>query len=225
MTDDATTTPADLPVRVMVVDDHAVIRDGLRAFARWRDDVDVVGEAATSQEALVRLAMFEQPPDVLVTDLGMPGGGGVALIAEVRERYPEVQVLALTGSLDDSDVSGALRAGAVGYILKDAGMDAVMTAVLAAHHGEMTLDPRAARVLAASLSTPPNAADQLTPRERDVVVLVAQGLSNKQIARRLSVSERTARTHVSNILGKLALASRTQLALWAVEHDVTHRPA
>lgn len=210
-------------IAVFVVDDHAVVRDGITAVLEARDGFVVRGEAASLEEAIARLrtlAGSDTLPDVLVTDVAMPGGDGVELTRQVRQLWPGVQVVALTGLLEDDAVAGVLRAGAVGYVHKDAGITAVIDAVVAAHRGEMVVDPRATRILAATLSPQPRAADILTPREREVVELVAEGLSNQEIARRLVTSERTARTHVSNVLAKVGLSSRTQLALWAVREGL-----
>jgi DNA-binding NarL/FixJ family response regulator len=156
-------------------------------------------------------------------DLQMPTMDGVAATAEIKRRWPEVEVVAVTSFVEEERVRAALEAGATGYLLKDADADEVERAIRAAVRGEMHLDPAVARQLAASLRAPASAAATLTPRERDVLALVADGRSNREIARALVVSERTARTHVSNILAKLGLASRTQAALWATREGITLR--
>jgi DNA-binding NarL/FixJ family response regulator len=212
------------PIRVLVVDDHAVVRRGVQAFLELLEDLEVVGEAASGEQALERveaLVAAGRPPDVVLMDLVLPGMDGIAATAALKRRHPEVEVLAMTSFTEAQLVHGALRAGAVGYLLKDAGADQVADAIRAADRGEVQLDPVAARQLARSLRSPgPRAAELLTDREREVLALVAQGLSNREIAKRLGISERTARNHVSNILLRLGLASRTQAALWAVQRGV-----
>ena len=211
-------------VRVFVVDDHAVVRRGLRAYLEMVDDMEVVGEAADGQEALDGIAALVtagQPPDVALMDLVMPGMDGVTATAAITQRHPEMEVVAMTSFTQADLVHGALQAGAAGDLLKDAEADEVAAAIQAARRGEVHLDPAIARQLTRSLATPkPQAADALTDREREVLVLVAQGLSNQQIADSLVISERTARTHVSNILSKLGVASRTQAALLAIREGI-----
>ncbi len=210
-------------IRVFLVDDHAVVRQGMTAFLRFLPDVTVVGEAGDGQEALDRLAVAARSgelPDVVVMDMLMPRLGGVDATAQVKQRWPEVEVVAVTSSRDDATVQSALRAGATGYVLKDADADDVADAIRAAYRGEMRLDPQVARALALGLSRPRSDGDALTEREREVLALIGEGRSNRQIATALVISERTARTHVSNILTKLGLASRTQAALWAVREGL-----
>ncbi|MDP9417036.1 MAG: response regulator transcription factor [Actinomycetota bacterium] len=195
----------------------------MTAFLRFLPDVEVVADAADGQEALDRLAVAARSgelPDVVVMDMLMPRLGGVEATAQIKERWPQVEVVAVTSSRDDATVQGALRAGATGYVLKDADADDVAEAIRAAYRGEMRLDPQVARALAMGLSRPRVRADELTEREREVLALVGQGRSNRQIATALVISERTARTHVSNILTKLGLGSRTQAALWAVREGL-----
>jgi len=217
------------PVKVFVVDDHAVVRRGLRAYLESVDDMEVVGEAADGQEALDGIAARAAaggPPDVVLMDLLMPGMDGVAATAAITEHYPELAVVAMTSFTQADMVHGALQAGAAGYLLKDAEADEVAAAIRAACRGEVHLDPAIAKQLTRSLVAPkPQAADALTDREREVLVLVAKGLSNQQIADSLVISERTARTHVSNILGKLRVASRTQAALLAIREGIAPAPS
>jgi DNA-binding NarL/FixJ family response regulator len=220
--------PGQQPVRVFVVDDHAVVRRGLRGYMETVDDMEVVGEAAEGQDALEGIAALVaagRPPDVVLMDLLMPGMDGVAATAAITRRHPEMQVVAMTSFTQTDLVQGALQAGAAGYLLKDAEADEVAAAIRAACRGEVHLDAAIARQLTRLLVTPePRTVDSLTDREREVLVLVAQGLSNQQIADSLVISERTARTHVSNILGKLGVASRTQAALLAIREGITPAP-
>ncbi len=213
------------PIRVLIVDDHAVVRRGLRGLLQLVDDMVVVGEAADGEEA-VRVAA-ECAPDVVLMDIVMPVKDGIAAIGEIKERHPEVEVVALTSFIEEQKVVAALEAGAVGYLLKDADEREVIGAIRAAHEGEVRLDPAVARLLAERLRRRPVAppVDPLTDREVDVLALLGRGKSNKEIAAELFIADGTARTHVSNVLGKLGLASRTQAALYAVEHGVTTRTA
>jgi DNA-binding NarL/FixJ family response regulator len=217
------------PVRVFVVDDHAVVRRGLRAYLETVDDMEVVGEAADGQDALdaiAALAAAGRPPDVALMDLLMPGMDGVTATAAITQRYPEMDVVAMTSFTQADKVHGALQAGAAGYLLKDAEADEVAAAIRAARRGEVHLDPAIARQLTRSLLAPTaRSVNALTDREREVLVLVAKGLSNQQIADSLVISERTARTHVSNILSKLGVASRTQAALLAIREGVAPAPS
>ena len=212
------------PVRVFLVDDHTVVRRGLRAYLETVDDMEVVGEAADGQAALdgiEALAAAGRSPDVALMDLVMPGMDGVTATQAITRRHPEMEVVAMTSFTQANLVHGALQAGAAGYLLKDAEADEVAAAIRAARRGEVHLDPAVARQLTRSLVAPePRAVDSLTDREREVLALVARGLSNQQIADSLVISERTARTHVSNILGKLGVASRTQAALLAIREGI-----
>ena len=212
------------PLRVLVVDDHTVVRRGLRAYLDTVDDMEVVGEAADGQEALegiAELVAAGRPADAVLMDLVMPGMDGVTAIAAITQRRPETEVVAMTSFAQANLVHAALQAGAAGYLLKDAEADEVAAAIRAACRGEVHLDPAIAKQLTQSLVAPkPQTADSLTDREREVLALVANGLSNLQIADSLVISERTARTHVSNILGKLGVASRTQAALLAIREGV-----
>jgi DNA-binding NarL/FixJ family response regulator len=207
------------PIRVLLVDDHAVVRRGLLGFLELLDDITVVGEADNGRRA-VELARSIRP-DVVLMDLLMPDVDGIAATATIKTELPDVEVVALTSFVEEARVTAALEAGASGFILKDAEADDVAEAIRAAHRGEVHLDPAVAGLLARRVrerasASPPT--EPLTDREREVLGLVARGMSNKAIADHLAITERTARTHVSNILGKLGLASRTQAALYAVEH-------
>jgi DNA-binding NarL/FixJ family response regulator len=219
--------PDSAPIRVFLVDDHAVVRRGMRAFFAVLDDIEVLGEAQDGKAALDELAVLaarDDLPDVVLMDLLMPRLDGIATTAAIKRQYPQVEVVALTSFSEAERVHVALEAGAAGYLLKDAEADEVVAAVRAAHRGEVHLDPAVARKLTRSLVAPARTATALTPREREILVLVAQGKSNHDIARTLVISERTARTHVSNVLTKLGLASRTQAALWAVREGLVTGP-
>ena len=214
------------PIRVLVVDDHTVVRSGLSAFFSLVDDIEVVGEAADGSEGLAAARRLR--PDVVLMDLLMPAMDGVTAIGRIKDELPETEIVAMTSFIEEEQVTAALAAGASGYLLKDAEAEEVAQAVRDAYHGEVHLDPAVARLLAERLRhrpAPTASTEPLTEREQEVLGLVAQGLSNKDIAARLFITERTARTYVSNILGKLGLESRTQAALWAIEHGVAGQGA
>jgi DNA-binding NarL/FixJ family response regulator len=215
----------DGPIRVYLVDDHGVVRRGMRAYLEMLEDIDVVGEAPNGEaavEELGRLAGAGEAPDVVMMDLLMPGMDGIAATGVIRERHPEIEVVALTSFVAQDKVQAALAAGASGYVLKDADADEVASAIRAAHRGEVHLAPAAARELTKALRLPVSDphADPLTERERQVLALVAEGAANKEIGQALFISERTARTHVSNILMKIGVRSRTQAALWAIREGL-----
>lgn len=214
---------AEPHIRVFLVDDHGIVRRGMCAYLSLIDDIHVVGEAANGREALDRIAVLEptgQLPDVVLMDLLMPVMDGVEATRALKERFPAVEVVAVTSFVEEAKVRAALEAGASGYVLKDAEADELAGAIRAAVRGEMHLDAAVTRQLTAALRAPRVGAVTLTPREREVLTLIANGRSNRQIATALVVSERTARTHVSNILAKLGVASRTQAALWAVQEGI-----
>ncbi|MHB8958771.1 MAG: response regulator [Candidatus Limnocylindrales bacterium] len=203
-------------IKVLIVDDHTVVRRGLRGFFDLLDDIEVVGEAEDGRRAVA--LVDEVLPDVVLMDIVMPVMDGIAAISEIKACHPDVEIVALTSFIEEDRVTAALEAGATGYLLKDAEADDVAIAIRRAQAGEVHLDPQVARLLARRVRNPRPDHEPLTEREREVLRLVARGHSNKEIAALLDITERTARTHVSNILGKLDLASRTQAALWAIEH-------
>jgi DNA-binding NarL/FixJ family response regulator len=200
-------------IRILLVDDHAIVRKGLRTFLSYDPDLEVVGEAADGAQAL-SLAR-ELTPDVVLMDLLMPRMDGIAATAAIRRELPDTEVLALTSVLEDASVVGAVRAGAIGYLLKDTEADALCQAIKAAAAGQVQLTPRAAARLMQAISAP-QSPEELTERETEVLRLLAQGYSNKQIARSLNNTEKTIKTHVSRILSKLGVQSRTQATLYAI---------
>ncbi|MEX2969619.1 response regulator [Streptomyces sp. C184] len=207
----------------MIVDDHAVVRRGIRAYLEVLDDLEVAAEAGNGLEALDLLeamTAYGELPDVVLIDLLMPKMDGVAASARITQRYPSVKVVVLTSFGEMERVHAALANGASGYLLKDAEPGEVVAAIRAAAVGDVFLDPAVARQLTQEIVSPPTGIGALTGRERDVLILVAQGCSNQEIADELVISERTARTHVSNVLRKLELTSRTQAALVAVRQGL-----
>jgi two-component system, NarL family, response regulator LiaR len=208
-------------IRVLVADDHAVVRQGLRTFLELQEDIEVVADVADGRQALVAVA--EHDPDVVLMDLVLPEVDGVEAIRRIASERPSIRVIALTSFLDDDKLFPAVRAGAAGYLLKDVEPAELVKAIRTVHAGEGLVHPAvAARLMEEVAATGGREArDSLTPRERQVVDLIARGLSNKRIALELGISEKTVKTHVSSILGKLGLTDRTQVALHAVrEHWV-----
>jgi two-component system, NarL family, response regulator LiaR len=202
-----------MPIRIVIADDHFIVRQGLRVFLSFDPDLEVVGEAVNGKQA-IELA-HSLNPDVILMDLVMPVMGGVEAIATIRRELPDVEVLALTSILEDNSVVDAIRAGAIGYLLKDTEADDLMRAIKAAAAGQVQLSPKAALRLMREVRIPDNT-DPLTHRETEILKLVGSGLSNKDIAHQLTIGEKTVRTHVSNVLAKLNVTSRTQAALHAV---------
>jgi DNA-binding NarL/FixJ family response regulator len=200
------------PIRVLVVDDHPVVRQGLRAFLDLQADITVVGEAADGDAAVA--AAEELRPDVVLLDLRMPGTDGVDALRGLRERHNPARVLVITSFTEPATVLPAVRAGAAGYVYKDVDPPALAAAIRSVHAGHVLLHPDVARLLAAGEAEPDGA--RLTPREREVLAEVARGRSNREVARALRLSEKTVKTHVSAILTKLGVQDRTQAALYAV---------
>jgi DNA-binding NarL/FixJ family response regulator len=203
-----------MAIRIVVTDDHAVVRQGLRMFLELDPELEVVGEAANGAEALT-LAK-ELQPDVVLMDLLMPVMDGITAIARLREEAPDVEVIALTSVLEDASVVGAIRAGATGYLLKDTNADELRRAVKAAAAGQVQLSPEAATRLMREVRAPEKP-EALTERETDVLKALAKGQANKEIARELAIGEKTVKTHVSSILAKLGVQSRTQAVLHAMK--------
>ena len=217
---------ADGPIRVLLVDDHAMVRRGMRDFLELHDDIEVVGEAADGAAGVEQAEALR--PDIVVMDLMMPNLDGIEATARIKGALPDVEVIALTSFIEEARVVAAIEAGASGFLLKDAEADELAAAIRAAAAGEVHLDPAVASIVARRMRHGGRAAGAgtgdgiatLTARERDVLARVARGYPNREIAADLGITERTARTHVSNILAKLGLASRTQAALLAVQHDL-----
>jgi len=200
-------------IRVMIVDDHAVVRSGLQTFLSVIPDLELVGEAENGDEAVVRCGLLK--PEVILMDLMMPGPNGVAATQLIRQKYPEVQVVALTSFEEDSLVQEALRAGAVGYLMKTVTARELAMAIRAAHDGKMTLSPEAAEALVRA-NTQSQETDELTEREREVLKLMVEGMDNADIAEKLVVSLSTVKYHISNILSKLGVENRVAAVTTAI---------
>ncbi len=212
-------------ISVLIVDDHAVVREGLRNFLQLQDGIEVVGEAADGEEAVEQAEALR--PEVVLMDLVMPKLDGVGAMRQLRERGSDARVIVLTSFLDDDRLLPAIRAGAAGYLLKNAEPAELARAVRAAHEGETILDPTVASRLVRAISEGPatgaELAGQLTNREREVLELIARGQSNKRIALELGIAEKTVKTHVGHLLDKLGVTDRTQAALLAVEQGLVRR--
>jgi DNA-binding NarL/FixJ family response regulator len=223
--------PRSAPIRVLLVDDHAMVRRGMRDFLALHDDLEIVGEAADGAAAVDQAQALR--PDVIVMDLLMPGVDGIDATARIKAAHADIEIVAITSFVEEARIVAALEAGASGFLLKDAEADELAAAIRAAASGEVHLDPAVAGIVARRMrggagvsgtgaGPEADAIGRLTAREREVLGGVARGLSNRAIADDLGITERTARTHVSNILAKLGLASRTQAALLAVQHGIIH---
>ena len=210
-------------IRVFLADDHAVVRKGIEALLGTEKGMEVIGTAADGEEAVQGAARLN--PDVILLDLQMPRKSGLEAIAEIKDQDPGARILVLTSFSDDDKVFAAIKAGALGYILKDASPNELLAAIGNVHAGKSSLDPEIALKVIHELNKPsklPPTEEPLTEREMEVLQLVARGLSNPQIAEELVISERTARTHISNILAKLHLANRTQAALYALRQGIAN---
>ncbi|HET6352861.1 response regulator transcription factor [Streptomyces sp. NBC_00879] len=212
---------ADKTIHVLLVDDHQVVRRGLRTFLEVQDDIEVVGEAADGAEGVARAE--ELKPDVVLMDVKMPGMDGIDALRKMRELANPAKVLIVTSFTEQRTVVPALRAGASGYVYKDVDPEALAGAIRSVHAGHVLLQPEVAGALLSQddQGSGTGRGTTLTEREREVLGLIADGRSNREIARALVLSEKTVKTHVSNILMKLDLADRTQAALWAVRHGLT----
>jgi DNA-binding NarL/FixJ family response regulator len=210
-----------MPIRIIIADDHAVVRQGLRMFLGLDDDFEVIGEAANGAEAIDLTRTLQ--PDVVLMDLLMPVMDGITAIREIRREMPDTEVIALTSVLEDASVVGAVKAGAIGYLLKDTQSDELCRAIKAAAQGQVQLSPQAAARLMREVRTP-ESPESLTDRETEVLRHLAAGYANKEIARELVIGEKTVKTHVSNILAKLGVQSRTQAALYAVRIGLVPGP-
>jgi len=202
-----------MPIRTLITDDHKVVRRGLRGFLELDPELEVVGEASNGEEALDMARRLE--PDVVLMDLLMPVMDGIEATREIRRQLPEVEVVALTSVLEDASVTGAIRAGAIGYLLKTTEADELCEAIRAAASGQVRLAPEAASRLMREVRSP-TGPEALTERESGVLKLIARGKANKQIARELFIDEKTVKSHVHSILSKLGVRSRTQAAIYAV---------
>jgi NarL family two-component system response regulator LiaR len=209
------------PIRVLIVDDHAIVRKGIRALLATKHDIQVVGEAKDGVEAVSQAQTLH--PDVILMDLMMPKMNGIEATRQITAGQPSVRVLVLTSFAANEQVFPAIKAGALGYLLKDLGTQELVQSIRQVFRGEPSLDPVVARKVLNEISTPPQkplTPDPLTVRELGILRLVAQGMSNKEIAAELVIAEETVHTHVSNILNKLHLASRTQAALYALKEGI-----
>jgi two-component system, NarL family, response regulator LiaR len=211
-------TTTSQPIRVMLVDDHAMVRRGLATFLKVFDDLLLAGEAESGEAAIALCA--DILPDVILMDMVLPLIDGAAATRIIRQRFPQVQVIALTSFKEGELIKKALEAGAIGYLLKDITADELATAIRAAHSGRSTLSPEAAQALVQNASQPPSPGLDLTERELDVLTLMIEGLNNTQIAGKLTVSPSTIKSHVSNILSKLNVASRTEAVTLALRNKI-----
>lgn len=201
-------------LKLFIVDDHAMVREGVKMYLSFDAGLEVIGEASNGQEALDDLK--ELRPDVVLMDLVMPVLDGVSCIIEIKKLYPEIEIVALTSVLEDTKVIGAVQAGATSYLLKDSQPQDLIEAIYAAGRGEVRLHPEAVKRLMRQVKTP-DMRESLTPRETEILKMIARGYSNKDICKELNVSEYTVKAHVSSMLSKLELSSRTQAALFALK--------
>lgn len=208
------------PIRVLIVDDHAMVRKGLLTFLRNKPELEMVGEARDGREAIACCERLQ--PDVILMDLVMPELGGVAATHAIHGRWPQVQVIALTSFQDRELVQDALQAGAIGYLLKNVSGDELAEAIRQAHHGRPTLAPEAVQALMRPATEAETITTALTRREQEVLALLVKGLSNPEIAERLFISRATVKVHVSNLLAKLGVASRAEAISLAIQSKLVH---
>jgi two-component system, NarL family, response regulator LiaR len=213
------TMTSNPPIRIMLVDDHAMVRRGLATFLKVYDDLQLAGEAESGEQAITLCA--EIMPDIILMDMVLPEMDGSAATRLIRKQFPQIQVIALTSFKEGELIKKALEAGAIGYLLKDVSADELALAIRAAHSGRATLSPEAAQELVQNANQPPTPGNDLTVRELQVLALMIEGLNNTQIAGRLTVSPSTIKSHVSNILSKLNVASRTEAVTLALRHKLT----
>jgi two-component system, NarL family, response regulator LiaR len=206
------------PIRLIIVDDHSVVREGLRAFLHLQEGIDVVGEAVSADDAIQVAAALS--PDVVLLDLVMPGGDGIGAIRGILEAAPGARVLVLTSFADDAQIFAAMAAGAAGYLLKDVDPQALADGVRDVHAGRPALHPSVAARLMRRGDPHDHGHSDMTPREREVLRLIVEGLANKQIAQRLGIGEKTVKTHVSRVLAKLGVEDRTQAAVLAIREGL-----
>ncbi len=212
------TTSPSKPIRVMLVDDHTMVRRGLATFLKVFDDLQLVGEAENGEAAIQLCA--EVLPDVILMDMALPTMDGATATRAIRQQFPQVQVIVLTSFKEGELIKKALEAGAIGYLLKDVSADELVEAIRAANAGRATLSPEAAQALVETTNQPPTPGLDLTEREREVLALMIEGLNNTQIAGRLTVSPSTIKSHVSSILAKLGVASRTEAVTLALRNRI-----
>ena len=207
-----------MTIKVLLVDDHTVVRSGLSKFLMVNKDLKLVGEASDGEEAVQKVSLYK--PDIVLMDLVMPGMDGITATREIKKKYPQVKVIALTSFADQNMVQGALQAGAIGYLQKNVTARELGHAIRSAHDGKMTLSPEATQVLANSIAQPQIPGEQLTERERDVLHCMVDGLNNNEIAEALVVSLGTVKFHVSNIFHKLGVDSRVEAVKLAIEQKL-----
>ena len=206
------------PIRVLLVDDHMVVRSGLSTVLSVYDDLKLVGEAGDGEEAIRFCERLQ--PDVVLMDLLMPKMDGVTAIKAIKSRWPQIQIIALTSFKEKEYVEGALKAGANGYLLKDVSAEELVNAIRRATAGQPSLSPEAAQVLIHNVSEPEQPQIEMTSREKEILVLMVEGLSNNEIAEHLIVSQSTVKFHVSNILSKLGVTGRTEAVALAIKHHL-----
>jgi len=208
------------PIKLMIVDDHDMLRSGIKVFIEAFDDIELLYEAGDGEEALLKC--HQQQPDVILMDFKMPRMDGVTAIAKIKEFYPDIQFIMLTSFVNEEIVKAALQAGAIGYLLKDAGIEELHTAILRAYQGESMLSPEATQVLIQATTNPPAIGHDLTEREIEILQLLIKGMSNSEIGVALHISRSTVKNHISNIFSKLQTSSRTEAAALAIQHGIVH---